>query len=80
MDLCDAALDCLAEREDWISTQIRTPLGASCAMGVLPLVLAAEGLQSKDSLKVSFFDHRVPVIENLGIDLVIVDFVSAGVE
>ena len=51
-----------------------------CAMGVLPLVLAAEGLQSKDSLNVSLFDHRIPVIDILGIDLVIVDFVLAGVE
>ena len=49
-------------------------------MGVLPLVLAAEGLQSKDSLNVSLFDHRIPVIDILGIDLVIVDFVLAGVE
>ena len=46
----------------------------------LYLVLAAEGLQSKDSLNVSLFDQRVPVIDILGIDLVIVDFVSAGVE
>ena len=54
-------------------------------MGVLPLVLAAEGLQSKASLNVSLFDQRVPVIDILGIDilgidLVIVDVVSAGVE
>ena len=49
-------------------------------MGVLPLVLVAEGLQSQDSLKVNLFDHRVPVIDILGIVLVIVDVVSAGVE
>ena len=36
-----AALDWLAEREDWIITEIRKPQGATSARGVLPMVVLA---------------------------------------
>ena len=43
MHLCDAALGCLAEREDWISTQIRTPEGANLRHGRFALGVGCGG-------------------------------------
>ena len=55
-------------------------IGCELRHGRFALGVGCGGTPVEGFAQSELFDHRVPVIENLGIDLVIVDFVSAGVE